>query len=170
MNDRDPDEFAPRGRPSRYEDARADYDDEFGRDRTPLGRARKKVLGPAVAFVVIGTVGILGMGVAVAAFLVTQWNLRRPMPVVGIVICLLLLGLAAGLFAVVVAGGIHLKRLRRRWLALAAAYIVCVTTLAGPYGLPFFPFAIWALVVLYQPDVLEQFRRPPDPTTPERDR
>jgi hypothetical protein len=167
---RDPDEYAPRGRPSRYDDIRDDYDDDFGVDRTPLGRARRKVLGPAVAFVVIGVLGMLGMGVAVLAFLVMQANMRRPMPVIGIVICLLLLGLAFGLFVTVLAGGIHLRQFRRRWLVLTAAYIVTSLALAGPYGVPFFPFGIWALVVLYQPDVCEQFRRPPDPGTVEDDR
>ena len=67
MIEHDPDEFAPRGRPDRYDDARDDYDDDFGADRTPLGRARRKVLVPAIALIVTGVVGICGMILATVA-------------------------------------------------------------------------------------------------------
>jgi hypothetical protein len=170
MNDLDPDEYGTRGRSSRYDDIRDDYDDEFGVDRTPLGRARRKVVGPAIAFMVIGGIGILGMGVAAAALLLVQLNRRRPPPSYEIAVALGFLALAAALFAVVLVSGVHLRRLRRRWLALTGAYIVTSLALAGPYGVPFFPFGIWALVVLYQPDVCEQFRRPPGPVAAESDR
>ena len=66
------------------------------------------------------------------------------------------------LFSLVIVGGANMLRLRRRGLALFAAYVVTGLSLAGPYGIFFYPFGIWGLVVLYRPDVREQFgRRPP---------
>ena len=54
-------------------------------------------------------------------------------------------------------------RLRRWGLATTAAYGVAGLSLGGCYAILFYPFRIWALIVLYQQDVREQFRRPPDP-------
>jgi hypothetical protein len=167
----DPDEYPSRTRASRYDDVRDDFDDEFGRDRTPLGLARKKVIVPAVAFMVIGAIGILTIVVTVLALV---WALlagpRPPLKPLGLVVVPALQMLTAALFMVVLISGLHLRRLRRRWLALTGAYIVTSFALAGPYGLPVFPFGIWALVVLYQPDVREQFPRSPDAANPEAHR
>ena len=76
---------------------------------------------------------------------------------------LCLIGLGLTLFVLVIVGGVCLSKLRRWGLAATAAYIVAGLSLSGCYGILFYPFGIWALVVLYQPDVQAQFRRPPDP-------
>ena len=78
---------------------------------------------------------------------------------------LALLGLlvATALFVVVIAGGLSMVKLRRWGLAATAAYVVAGLSLAGCYGILFYPFGIWALIVLYQADVRAQFRRRPDP-------
>ena len=147
-----------------YNDLRDDYDDEFGGDRTPLGIARSRVLAPAVAFVVIGILAIVGaLFGAIAAILDFLGTPQRSPNVVFLISLLAVCSLGPAMAAAVIAGGICLKNLRRRGLALTAAYIVTGLSLAGPYGLAFYPFGIWALVLLYQPEIREQFRRPPDP-------
>lgn len=147
-----------------YNDVRDDYDDEFGADQTPLSIARRRVAIPAVAFIVIGMLGaagvLVGTAFAISDFVnsptlprsVTKLLVLLGLCVVGYVLCL-----------VVIVGGRCLKDLRRRGWALAAAYIVTGLSLAGPYGLPFYPFGIWALVLLSQPAICVQFGRPPDP-------
>jgi hypothetical protein len=162
VTDRDPDEFTPRGRASRYDDARDDYDDDFAVVRTPLQMVRRKVVGPAVAFIPIGVLGIVGTLLGALAAILEFTTLRRPPPVFLQAFTLALLLLGTCLFAIVLVGGIQFLHFRRRWLVLTAAYIVTGLSLAGCYGILFYPFGIWALVGLYQPDVREQFRRPPD--------
>ena len=44
-----------------------------------------------------------------------------------------------------------------------SAALAGALALAGCYAILFFPFGIWGLVVLYRPDVREQFRRPAPP-------
>ncbi|HVK08238.1 MAG TPA: hypothetical protein VM597_05615 [Gemmataceae bacterium] len=159
----DPDEYPSRTRASRYEDVRDDYDDEFHVRRPLRWTAGQKVIGPAVAFVVIGVLGIVGMVVAILAAIVEFMTMRRPPPLAVQGLALFALLLATVLFVVVIAGGFSMVRLRRWGLAATASYIVAGLSLAGCYGILFYPFGIWALVVLYQPDVREQFRRPPGP-------
>ncbi|HJZ92170.1 MAG TPA: hypothetical protein VKE40_14945 [Gemmataceae bacterium] len=152
-------------RPPRYNDIRDDYDDEFGADRTPLGIARRRVFIPAVAFIATGCLGIggslVGAGAVVYELLAEQAPAIRYAPL--LVIC----GLSVCLFAIVIAGGLNLKELRHRGLALTAAYIVTGLSLAGLYGLPFYPFGIWALVLLYNPNVKPFFDRRNEPPEPE---
>ena len=155
----------PERRPT-FTDLRADYDDEFAHRWTPWERARRRVIGPAVAFVVIGPLGILGMIVAAVALLAE--NLDRALAgstgrLLNIVVGMFFILVAMVLFALVIAGGVNMLGLRRRWLALFAAYVVTGLSLAGCYAILFFPFGIWGLVVLYRPDVREQFGRPPPP-------
>jgi hypothetical protein len=149
-----------------FDDQRDDYDDDFAVRWTPWEKARRRVLGPAIAFVVIGTLGILGTCVGQVALLIE--NLDRALAgrrsaqgqiLVGAT--LLLLGTALSCF--VIAGGVNLLRMRRRWLGLFAAYVVTGLSLVPFYSILFYPFGIWGLVVLYRPDVREQFRRPPPP-------
>lgn len=54
-------------------------------------------------------------------------------------------------------------QMRRRWLGLFAAYVVTGLSIGGCYGILFYPFGIWGLIVLYRPDVREQFGRRPLP-------
>jgi hypothetical protein len=162
--ERDPDEFAPRDRPSRYDDARDDYDDEYRSRWTPLEVARRKVIVPGVALIVTGIFGILGMFLAIAAAVVDYFDSPGGEERLFILLALLML-IAAGfaLFAVVIYGGVCLVKLRRWGYAATAAYVVAGLSLAGCYGILFYPFGIWALVVLYQHDVRAQFGRAPDP-------
>ena len=158
----------PREPPARrtYDDVRDDFDDEFGRVLSPREAALRMVLGPAIAFQMIGALGIVGMIVAEVAL--AALNLNRALNGRSTDLFILILGtfgvvLAMVLFGMVIAGGVNLMRLRRRWLALFAAYVVTGLALAGCYAILFFPFGIWGLVVLYRPDVREQFRRPAPP-------
>ena len=164
MIERDPNEFAPRGRPDRYEDIRDDYDDDYGARRTPLGRARQKVLVPGIAVIVTGVFGILGMFLAVGAAVLDYFEgPGGEERLIVLIVLLMLISAGFALFAVVILGGTSILKLRRWGYAATAAYVVAGLSLGGCYGILFYPFGIWALVVLYQPDVREQFRRPPDP-------
>ena len=156
----------PDVRQSAYDDQRDDYDDDFAVRWTPWERARRRVLGPAIAFMVIGTLGILGTCVGLVALLVE--NLDRALagrsgPQIEILVGAPLILLGTVLMCFVIAGGVNMLQLRRRWLSLFAAYVVTGLALAGCYAILFFPFGIWGLVVLYRPDVREQFGRAPSP-------
>jgi hypothetical protein len=153
------------GRPM-WDDQRADYDDEFEHLWTPWELARRRAIGPAIAFVVIGPLGILGMIVAAVALLAE--NLDRALAgnttrFVNIIVGLVSILLGMVLFTLVIAGGVNMMRLRRRWLALFAAYVVTGLSVAGCYAILFYPFGIWGLIVLYRPEVREQFGRQPQP-------
>jgi len=144
-----------------YNDLRDDYDDEFGIARSPREVARRRLMVPAVAFLVIGVLCILGAfagAVAVVVEYATSKGRRPELELVAFFVWLLLV--AACVFVLVIAGGVSMMRLRRRGLALTAAYIVTGLSLAGPYGILFYPFGIWALILLYRPDVREEFGRP----------
>jgi hypothetical protein len=147
-----------------FHDIRDDFDDDFGRVRTPREVARRLVLVPAIAILVIGLLGIVGMCVA-EAFLLYE-NLDRAMNGRSFALQNLALGsfgimLAVVLFSIAIAGGMSMMNLRRRWLALFAAYIVAGLSLGGCYGILFYPFGIWGLIVLYRPDVRREFQRLP---------
>ena len=172
-HNREPNDPHAGSRRSRYEresnqgsfgDTRDDYDDEFGRDQTPLGKARRAVRIPAIAMIVIGILGVLGMVVAESAFLLVQFNLRRG-PIIGfLVFGTVGIMAAAGLFAMLIVAGANMCKLRRRGLALAGAYILTATSLASIYAILFYPFGIWALVLLYNPNIVREFNRPQKPT------
>jgi cytochrome bd-type quinol oxidase subunit 2 len=144
-----------------YNDLRDDYDDEYGIALSPREVARRRVMVPAVAFLVIGVLCILGAFAGAVAVVAECMSGRTPQSrLPGLLIFLWLMLVAACLFVLVMAGGVSMMRLRRRGLALTAAYIVTGLSLAGPYGILFYPFGIWALILLYRPDVREEFRRP----------
>lgn len=143
-----------RRRPAGH-DLRADYDDEFGRVRTPAERARRRLTVLGYLFMGIGVLGTVGALLGAAAIVIefihsaqdeSEWAVG------GFFVFLTLIG--AGLGALVFAGGWYIDRRRR--LALAAAYVVTGLSLAGPYGVPFFPIGLWALVFLHQPEVWRQ--------------
>lgn len=147
---------------STFGDIRDDYDDEFGRKVRPPVPPGRLVRGPAIAFLIIGPLMLIGL-LIVEGILFSEW-LERPWLSGHLSIFLagtfgVLLG-GVGFIAVIVAG-MDMLQLRRRWLALVAAYVVTATALAGVYAVLFFPFGIWALVVLYRPDVREAFDRRP---------
>ena len=63
MPDPRTDREAEPARPT-FGDLRDDYDDEFATRWTPFEMARRRVHGPAFAFIPIGILGLLGMLVA----------------------------------------------------------------------------------------------------------
>ncbi|HEX3149080.1 MAG TPA: hypothetical protein VHR66_13450 [Gemmataceae bacterium] len=160
-DDEKPEPLHDERRPA-YHDVRDDFDDEFGRSMTPREIVRRMVMVPAIAFIVIGVLGILGMCVA-EAFLLFE-NLGRALNGrsqhwFNIILGTLGIAVAMTLFGMTIAGGVNMLQLRRRWLALFAAYVVASLSLAGCYAILFFPFGVWGLVLLYRPDVRREFPR-----------
>jgi hypothetical protein len=155
----------PRGSHRRaYGDDRDDYDDEFGRVDDPRSVARRRIPGPAIAMIVAGAIGlfaalIASVGVAVAH--VQRGAFEDDLETLSMLGFLLLIGAAATIFVLSVAGGVSMLQLRRRRLVLAAAYIVTGTSLFGFYGILWYPVGIWALIVLYEPEVWRQFQTMP---------
>jgi hypothetical protein len=142
-------------------DIRDDFDDEFRRAQSPREIARRRVFVPGAAFLAIGVLLTLGLFVGAAIALVDYLDSRRSDErLLILIIVIWVLGAGLPLFGLVMAGGWSLLHLRQRRLALAAAYIVTGLSLAGPYGIPFYPFGIWALILLYRPDVRQEFERP----------
>ena len=156
MSAREPD------RPETFGDIRDDFDDDFGLVRTPWEVARRKLYGPAVAFIVLGLFGIVGALIGAVAIVISQQAgaARSDERLAIMIVCVALTGVGACLFVVVLIAGINMLRLQHRGLALTAAYIVTGLSIAGLYAIIFFPFGIWALIVLYQPDVRREFQRP----------
>jgi hypothetical protein len=157
------DDDGPSRRAPSYNDLRDDYDDEI--IRTPLSIARERVFVPAIAFVVIGILGILGTLVGMAAAVVAYFDSRgRDDDVVLLLFLLWVVCVGLCLFTLVIAGGLCMMRLRRYGLALTAAFVITGLALAGAYAILFFPFGIWGLVLLFRPDIRQEFgRRPPAP-------
>ena len=149
-------------RPTTFGDIRDDFDDDFGVVRTPWELARRKLQGPAIAFVVLGLFGIVGSLVGTIAILLSQSGgaMGSDERLAIMIVCVALTGVGGCLFVVVLCAGINMLRLQHRGLAMTAAYIVTGLSIAGLYAILFFPFGIWALVVLHQSDVKSAFRRP----------
>ena len=153
------------GPPTDVHDVRDDYDDEFRRALSPREIVRRRVFVPGVAFVAIGVLLTLGLFVGAAAGVVdwVQSGSRSGEWLYILMFLFWALGFGLPVFAFVVVGGLCLIHLRRYRLALTAAYIVTGLSLAGVWAILFFPFGIWGLVMLYRPDVREQFGRAPAP-------
>jgi len=154
------DDGPPRRAPT-YNDLRDDYDDQM--IRTPASIARDRVFVPAIAYVFIGILGILGTLVGMAAAVVEYFDSRqRDDDVVLFLFLLWVVCVGLCLFTLVIAGGLSMMRLRRYGLALTATFVVTGLSLAGAYAILFFPFGIWGLVLLFRPDIRQEFgRRPP---------
>lgn len=145
-------------------DIRSDFDDDFGRRPTPFDVARRRLMGPALAHLATGVLGVMAMlilaVIGVVAYVNDEWDLFE-----------LALGesgffLGGCLFAVIALGGLAMLRLRHRWLALVSAFVVTALASASCFGLFFYPFGVWALVVLYRPDVRRQFGKSRPPLMP----
>ncbi|HEX3149081.1 MAG TPA: hypothetical protein VHR66_13455 [Gemmataceae bacterium] len=162
MSDAERREPAFDDRRPRFSDIRDD-DDEFGRTLTSREAARQKLLGPAIGLIIVGAIGILGTFVLLVGLLIEHLDaaINDDVEAVSLVAFEFgaLLGLA--LFVFVVMGGVAMLQLRRRWVALYSAYIVAGLSLAGCYAIILYPFGFWALIVLYQPHVWQEFQRRP---------
>jgi len=155
------DDHGPPRRAPNYNDLRDDYDDQM--IRTPASIARERVFVPAIAFVVIGILGILGTLIGMAAAVVDFFDSRqRDDNVLLFLFQLWIVCVGLCLFTLVIAGGLCMMRLRRYGLALTAAFVVTGLSLAGAFAIFFFPFGIWGLILLFRPDIGQEFgRRPP---------
>lgn len=154
-----------------FGDVRDDYDDEFGRIRSPYEIARRRVLIPAMGIVVTGSLGVAGSMVGAAALVVDDFDraLNSPAILARMLVGLFFILLGTALSVIVTIGGASMMRLQRRRLALLAAYVVTGLAVVGCYAIFFFPFGIWALVLLYQTEVRREFGRPPPPRNENHD-
>jgi hypothetical protein len=151
MPDSRPDpELAPR---STFGDQRDDYDDEFGRGRSPLAVARRRLLVLGITHIVIGVVG--GIWTLLVGAVCVAEHLNGDGEVEEFVLVEAALLVALVVLAMVIAGGDAMVRLRRRWLAMSAAYIVAALSL------PLFLCGVWALLLLSRPDIRQEFARLP---------
>jgi len=142
-----------------FNDIRDDYDENFGRVRTPIERARRKLIGPAIAFMLIGVVGAIGSLMGVAAITLEFYQTDDEELLVGLFF--VVLALIGGALSVPIAlGGWSMLKLRQLRLALVAAYIVTALSLCPLYAVPLVPFGIWALVLLYNPEIRQFFDLP----------
>jgi hypothetical protein len=141
-------------------DVRDDYDDEFRRALSPREVVRRRVFVPGVAFVAIGVLLTLGLFVGAAAGVIDwiQSGSRSGEWLYILAFLFWALGFGLPVFAFVIVGGLCLIHLRRYRLALTTAYIVTGLAVAGFWAILFFPFGIWALILLYQPGVRQEFR------------
>ena len=152
MNPRDDDsEFAER-RPT-LDDLRADYDDDFGRSRSPLAVAKRRLLVLGIVHIAIGILGGLWTLLLGAAFVAERLNGDCDVEEFLLIEAALLAALV--LVVMVIAGGDAMIHRRRRWLAIFAAYTMAALSV------PFFLFGIWALLLLNRPDVRREFARRP---------
>ena len=164
MPDPRPDPELVAGRSS-MEALRADYDDEFAHRWTPYDIARRRVFGPAIAFIGIGSIGVLGMLVLAGGVLIQHLEiaLNNEFELIGLALLVFLILVAVVLFALVIAGGASMLQMRRRWLGLYAAYVVTGLCDQPVAMASFLPIRYLGAIVLYRPDVRREFGRPPRP-------
>jgi hypothetical protein len=152
----------PAARGPTQADWRADYDDEFGRVRTPRQIARRRLMIPAIDFLFLGVCGLLASLIAaVSVFATYIEDAADPLEYLEMVGLLAAIAVGGGVSALIVAAGDGMLRLRRHTVALVAAYIVTSLSLASVWAILFYPFGIWALVLLYKTEVRKEFDRPP---------
>jgi MFS family permease len=162
-------ESEPGGRPTQA-DLRADYDDNFGRVRTPRQILRRRLLIPAIDFIVLGGCGLGASMMAAAAVVAEVANAldaeldELVEPLGAAVLALPLCGIGIGLSVLAMVAGVRMTQLQNHRLALITAYVVTCFSVASVFAIPFFPFGIWALVLLNKTEVRAEFDRPFDPT------
>jgi len=136
-----------------FGDPRDDYDDDFGRSRSPLAIARRRLLVLGIAHIAVAVaVGIwtlLFEAAYVAQYLNGDCDVEEFVLIETTILAALLLVL------LIIAGGDAMVRLRRRRLAMVAAYIIAALSV------PFFFLGIWAILLLSRPDVRQEFARLP---------
>jgi hypothetical protein len=146
-----------------------EFDDEANSFR---GDPARRIVGPAVGLIIVGALGIMGFCV----WLIVLSEVRRSQPPAppppnvdqaafkrgqaaapAIDACLIGVPTLA-VYGLTLAGGIAMLRRQGRGLAITAAILAML-----PCGVAFLvglPVGIWALVVLFNPDVADAFRRP----------
>lgn len=150
-----------------HADLRADYDDEFGRVRTPRQIARHRLLIPAIDFLLLGICGAMfALGSAIYVVYDYIGDAADPMEYLEMVGLLTLCGIGGTVSGIIIVAGDGMLRLRRHRAALIASYIVTSLSLASLYAILFYPFGIWALVLLYKTEVRSEFDKAADPTEP----
>src|SRR4051812_28485629 len=148
-------------------DLRADYDDEFGRVRTPRQIARRRLLIPAIDFMILGVLGLMySLGAAIYVLYDYIGDAADPMEYLEMVGLLTLCGLGGALSTLIVVAADGMLRLRNHRVALIASYVVTSLSLGTIYAILFYPFGIWALVLLYKTEVRNEFDRVVDPSEP----
>lgn len=142
-----------------FTDERADYDDDFGKTYTPREKAQRRVRIPAFAFMGIGLLGMVGTLVGIVAFTVAQidYGLRDEFEWLAYFVGCWCLLMGSGIFVAAFYAGRCLRRLQKYRFVLVTAYIVTGLSLGGCYAIPFYPFGIWALILLYHPDIRKEF-------------
>src|SRR4051812_19330874 len=151
-------------------DLRADYDDEFGRVRTPRQIARRRLLIPAIDFMILGVLGLMySLGAAIYVLYDYIGDAADPMEYLEMVGLLTLCGLGGALSTLIVVAADGMLRLRNHRVALIASYVVTSLSLGTIYAILFYPFGIWALVLLYKTEVRNEFDRVPEPAEPKVD-
>ncbi|HEX3149079.1 MAG TPA: hypothetical protein VHR66_13445 [Gemmataceae bacterium] len=149
-------------------DLRADYDDEFGRIRTPRQIARRRLLIPAIDFLILGIlVAMASLGSAIFVIYEYIGDAADPLEYLEMVGLLTLCILGGALSALIIVAGDSMLRLRHHRVALIASYIVTSLSLASVYAILFYPFGIWALVLLYKTEVRGEFDKVVDPKEPQ---
>src|SRR5262245_18448140 len=118
--------------------------------------ALSKLWLPAILLLICALLGlsamILAAGFIALEVLLSDTLPSEPQSAVAIVFVI------ANLFvcALVLFGAVSMLRLRPRWGALVGAWAALIP-LFGPCYLIAIPFGIWALFVLYRPDVIAAF-------------
>ncbi len=152
MNPREDDPDLARRRPT-LDDLRDDYDDEFGRSRSPLAIARRRLFVLGVVHIAFGIVAGIWTLLMVAALVAECLDGDGDTEDFVLVAAALLAALI--LVVVVIAGGGAMIHRRRRRLAMSAAFVMAALSV------PLFLFGVWALLLLNRPDVRREFARLP---------
>ena len=140
-------------RPPAFNDVRDDYDDKFEKLRPGRHLVKRQLLVPALAHICIGAAGgtISLLLLMLYAVLYGYGDCDLEEFVVGASVVII----GMGVFALLIAGGDAMLRLRRRPLAVIAALVVAALSI------PLFLFGIWALLLLNRPEVRREFERRP---------
>jgi hypothetical protein len=126
---------------------------------------RSKVVAPAIAMIVVGTIGLLA-NLLLATFMLFATSLGVAMSVpgqdkmfeaAGQVFGVLLYGVFAIMAGVMIFGAVKMKNLESYPMSIAACIIAIIPCYQACCILGI-PFGIWGLVMLLQDDVKAAFR------------
>lgn len=132
---------------------------------SPVDHARQQVMGPAIGLMVVSAGGFLFYLFAAAmvlfaggmSFLGASGTPADPGAALGLGIgaAMYLVWAAASLVCFI--GALRMKSLKSYGLSLVSAVIAMVPCTTYVCCMLFFPFGIWALIVLMKPEVKSQF-------------
>jgi hypothetical protein len=138
-------------------DQRNDYDDQFGKTHAVDEAIARRLRFPARWMIITGGLICLAMMIVSSVFIVIAWLDSSRYADDEAVNATLLCGCGGVFGLLLIYAGWCMLKLRNYGWALVGAYAMTLLALGGLSGALFYPFGIWALVLLHDPDIIRGF-------------